>query len=1239
MEKIKRTISGFLALVLILGMLPGIPVSAGAEEVETQPETVAVETTQAAVPEETEAPETTAAAEIVPEETVPETSEAVTEPEETVPQETEQGETVPAETVPEETADELTASDEAADGEILEEKLVTGITVTAAKEVTYVGNQVKLSAVVTPENAEYKEVTFHVVDDDRTTAEYDEEALSNGYLIGRSVGTVAVYAEAKDTGAYSSLEQEGGVAVVEFVEYKMEINRQDIDEDNWYGGGDESFVKLMSGESMGISVHYLQNGVTKLPLETPAVEWSLNEEDAKYAYLTVNSSDCKEVTVHAKSVTEQKVITLYAYDPIGGTDELQITVYPIPYKVGVYAGADYEDYEEDDEVVSKITVNLADYKVGDEITRELFAVVWPEAAEEDELVWECSDSFVEVEHPVIDEKTEEKDTTKATLYIDNYVGTTTITVYSKNYPTIKTKFSVVRGRYLHKEELTFSNETLRVTELVAGKSAQLTALDSRDNEILDSTVVKWSLPEEDQLFATISSTGKLTAKKGVAAGKEITVICSFIGNEEEAYIELPVKIRPLSTYVEILPGDLADGGNWIEDEACNGKTIPVDTALGTVPLFKLDAQVYPTDGDDPGAVQTVKWTSSNTAIAEIDAGNNIVWKGKNGTVTITATTTDGSSKKASVKLQFGVLVQEDSMEIVDPDPDNFYLRSGKSWTFSVKFNQDSMPTTQSVTWSLEKGDEAYASISSSGKLTAKTVYENRKVTIYATAKDGTGVQASLDVLIKPKSEGILVLKDGEDYVTKTTLKLNVAESEPITLGSFILSSDPEESDEEAYASWKSSNKSVAEVQNNNDGTATITIKKVGSATITATCGKKSATVTVKGVRLTNEVVITGADEGYVLGSGKSLTLKAKSYDADGKTPTISKLTWSLRDGDEEYATISSSGKVTAKANLYNLEAPYTVTAVATATDGTGEYGECEIDIYPVVTSVQLRYEVENEETNETEVYISPYSYGMRELGTETVKLKAAVYPGNACSEVKWTSSNKKIATVDEDGKVTCLKAGTVTITATAKDGSGKKATFKLTIVQTADSITFSNTDVVAGGKSLTLKPVVWGSNEKKLSKTVEYTLSDDPEYDGDDTAYVTLKKNVLKTVKVTEPKHVIITVRTVEKNDAWEIEEQVKVTIHPATTTVTIVDRRGNSSNIWSAAESVDLSVLTDPTDAAQKFTWTSSNKKIATVDENGVVTRVYNEKTDTYKSGTITITATAKDGTGEKDTIKITFG
>ena len=62
------------------------------------------------------------------------------------------------------------------------------------------------------------------------------------------------------------------------------------------------------------------------------------------------------------------------------------------------------------------------------------------------------------------------------------------------------------------------------------------------------------------------------------------------------------------------------------------------------------------------------------------------------------------------------------------------------------------------------------------------------------------------------------------------------------------------------------------------------------------------------------------------------------------------------------------------------------------------------------------------------------------------KLIATVTPENATNRrVTWTSSNENVATVDANGTVKALAAGTTAITATAADGSGKSATCTVTV--------------------------------------------------------------------------------------------------------------------------------------------------------------------------------------------------
>ena len=63
---------------------------------------------------------------------------------------------------------------------------------------------------------------------------------------------------------------------------------------------------------------------------------------------------------------------------------------------------------------------------------------------------------------------------------------------------------------------------------------------------------------------------------------------------------------------------------------------------------------------------------------------------------------------------------------------------------------------------------------------------------------------------------------------------------------------------------------------------------------------------------------------------------------------------------------------------------------------------------------------------------------------KSLTLKATLTPAKAATKLSWSSSDTKVATVNQSGKVTAVKKGTATIT--VKTSNGKKATCKVTVI-------------------------------------------------------------------------------------------------------------------------------------------------------------------------------------------------
>ena len=86
----------------------------------------------------------------------------------------------------------------------------------------------------------------------------------------------------------------------------------------------------------------------------------------------------------------------------------------------------------------------------------------------------------------------------------------------------------------------------------------------------------------------------------------------------------------------------------------------------------------------------------------------------------------------------------------------------------------------------------------------------------------------------------------------------------------------------------------------------------------------------------------------------------------------------------------------------------------------------------------------------------------------THKMEAIVFPQKAWHEVTWTSKNKNIVKIDEEGVLDPKGPGTATIVATAKDGSGVKAEATVTVETAAYGVAIDKSAIYYDGGEATL---------------------------------------------------------------------------------------------------------------------------------------------------------------------------
>ena len=314
-------------------------------------------------------------------------------------------------------------------------------------------------------------------------------------------------------------------------------------------------------------------------------------------------------------------------------------------------------------------------------------------------------------------------------------------------------------------------------------------------------------------------------------------------------------------------------------------------------------------------------------------------------------------------------------------------------------------TNQKVTWSSD--NESVATVDNSGNVTAKAA---GTATITVTTEDGAKTATCKVTVNAPQTKPV------------TRVSLNKAELALVMNGTEKLTATVEPSDAtNQNVTWESNKTDVATVEQ--DGT----VKAVGTgeATIKVTAQDGSGqyaeckvTVSAPTKPVTN-VSLNKTELKLAVSDTEKLTATVEPSDATNQS-----VTW--ESSNTEAATVDQQGNVPA------VSADKGTAVITVKTVEGNHQATCTVTVTPktvLVNGIQVQ--------GTASLYVG-----------NTATLTATITPDGASNKtVTWDSLNKEIATVDQEGNVTALKAGAATITATAKDSSGISGRLEVTVQQ------------------------------------------------------------------------------------------------------------------------------------------------------------------------------------------------
>lgn len=356
-------------------------------------------------------------------------------------------------------------------------------------------------------------------------------------------------------------------------------------------------------------------------------------------------------------------------------------------------------------------------------------------------------------------------------------------------------------------------------------------------------------------------------------------------------------------------------------------------------------------------------------------------------------------------------------------------------------------------------------------------------------------------------------------------------------------------------------------------------------------------------------------------TGDKLDLKAVVKDASGAVVEGKTVSWKYLDSIDANMSVLGSDKLSVSPNP---TIPFDVELRAYLNDEVlGELSaDVTIHVTPRTASVALMKGTENVSNKTTILSVKD---------TAGITIQAVIMPENARQVVSWEVTPGDICefTTHDDSieikPASSQKTGTVTVIATAADGTGVRCETKVELVKTADTIQITNAPAqMHGGANLQLRTNLDEDNTL-TDRRVVWSVPKEFEQLASVTA-----DGFLDTKPVTQRTPIKVEVTLVANGAKGE----ATITLCPAVTNIKIVRQNGTKlENVLAyTSEPIALGMeVTPATDYCGSFVWMSSNEKIATVaPDTGLVTL--------HDAGNVRISCTAYD-TDFETALKIARG